>query len=525
MVFNKLNLLTSLENLNFQFTDFMSKYSYTLQNREKGFLSSFQRIQDERLSNAEGFPNNPKIPEGISLSQEFFYLFEVFHIDEMGEVRKGIQRLFKNSSSATNVEKPESFINNMETHAPYAWATLGTISREKSLLPFASTVYSDRLPIFVKQISGFIVKLTPSFVGLMFEVSLNQQYNTRQMEIQSELLLPKVKIEKIHIARRSLTYSIHSSTNAKLDELSKFRKDVELATQKFLQKYFSGFFSRLKVGSPIMPAIEVFKIRGRDSGEKAHSDGQQPPDWLTPFGLLIGYPIFADDGLYFKSSIRNDDRTRYITDYLLINYDEYHSSATSDMEHILRDSYPNYLVTTNIAPLFIIKEILLRTKIKILKNRQLFPASTDNLIKEPISLKKKQNRFLQLIGTLTTINQLKVEFERWFSDPKLFWNEKKFLNEAKLLRPSDVNNDNYTLSQHFHSIIRNSFEEINSFLKINKSILKTIIEIENIKKTTSLAIVAIIVALISLVTSNNMFVQAVIEYIKKLLDWAQQFSR
>src|SRR5690606_33099751 len=144
---------------------------------------------------------------------------------------------------------------------------------------------------------------------------------------------------------------------------------------------------------------------------------------------------------------------------------------------------------------FIIKEMLLRTKVKIFKNRKLFPASNDILVKEPNNLKKKGNRFLQIIGTLATTKQLKIEFERWILDSPYLWNEQGFLDKSVLLGPQELSKENYTLRQHLQSIILDSFYEVNSFLETNQSVLKTIIEVDNIKKTTGLAIVAIVVAL------------------------------
>ena len=227
-------------------------------------LSALWDDNEYHLEDADKDLRETRPPEGVELELKSIRLMELFHIEDLERLQKGVLKLFPGIENDLNVrdnlqsflkDAPESFVWN------HPWE-LGHVARKRRFLHFPYREMRN-LPEAVHYVGVKVIQFTRSFFILCLDVHLTAGVTQKIFELQSEKYVTKVgwwpAVKWILLLSRFLEWQPPSTQRrrAVLEYLQSLRGDLE----SYFASYFPGYFlSNNAVGdSSKLPALEFLR--------------------------------------------------------------------------------------------------------------------------------------------------------------------------------------------------------------------------------------------------------------------------
>lgn len=237
-------------------------------------------------------------PTGIALALHSIRLIELFEIEDLGRLQKGILRLFPGIENDLSVKLHiRSLLNDAaDVFMTDATWNVGFIARSRS---FLHTKFREMsLPEQVSYIDVKVIKFTASSFALCFDVHLAEHVNQTITELQSKKYytppLPLITRMKWAFLRQG--FEIHRPERRQ--EILKYLSNLRSEIEKIIDKYFRGYFlqQRKEKYKSRLPTIDVFILKGEPvkpaEFEKWSHDTR---GWWDTLGLDFDFSPYRSD--------------------------------------------------------------------------------------------------------------------------------------------------------------------------------------------------------------------------------------
>jgi len=252
-----------------------------------GFVARLQHIRERQRKHASESAVRCRLPEGFSFRYSLCVLTELFTLENLDALDKGVRALFPAGSLGSHL--PDFIGTDAPGLADSSWWNVGVLVRESKFLPGPPTAKLETLPPEVEYISMQVQTLLPSALVACFCAFLNDRATSRLRQLIEATYLPTVRFQRwvpfgLFRGARSETSAESVRKDAVLGELLRIRVGIEHALGQFFQGYF---FSRGESGTPKLPGIEVLDVVGMPSDSEQLWWG-----WGIPLGLDHGRIAF-----------------------------------------------------------------------------------------------------------------------------------------------------------------------------------------------------------------------------------------
>jgi hypothetical protein len=301
-----------------------------LASKDSGIIHHLQTIRKHQRQRACETYNKTRLPEEINLYYLSFRLIEIFHLEEIDNLTRGLKSLFPGFSSYFGGEN--RFFSNLqsmsETISGTGYATIGYLSRKdaRHLYPYHRKIES--LPSEVEFIRIKRIKLWPSAMIITFDVHLHDEATSEIVALQKKHFLSEVGFG--NLLPWKLTRS-SSETPAMRKEILKWFSDLRFQVEQCIEPFISGFFMQHgNKKTTRLPAIEVFAFKGIPEEDEpiAAKWTEKIHGWWDSFGFKFYWPFYSNGQILFIESLNRPEETN--TAYRLVAlWDQYLGSITS----------------------------------------------------------------------------------------------------------------------------------------------------------------------------------------------------
>ncbi len=260
-----------------------------------------KQFDEERAQKDYEFSRPPK---GVELHLRSIRLIELFQIEELERLQRGILDLFPRIEYDLNVKPTiQSLLKDAsDIFMTAAHWRIGFVARSKLFIgmPFREMA---TLPEEVSHINVEVIKFTASSFALCLDVHMTDKATQRVVELQSQQYLPKIHfITRLKWILLRKGFEKHSSVvmrrQATLKQLMLWQSELE----RLFAKYFKGYFysqPRLH-GESILPAIEVFIFNGAPAKEEELSKWiEDSRGWWDSLGFDFFFAAFKSRTMIF----------------------------------------------------------------------------------------------------------------------------------------------------------------------------------------------------------------------------------
>lgn len=301
-----------------------------LPSRDSGLISRLQTIRKHQRQHAKETYEKTRPSEGIELSYLSFRLIELFHIEEIDDLIKGLNSLFPGFSSylGSKTRFTSDLKNLSETITGTGFQTVGFItSKENGKLFYPYHRKIESLPPEVQSIRINSSKIWPSAMIITLDVHLNEEATSEIVALQEEPFLPEVRFANL------LPWKLrsHSTTPTMRKEIINWFNNLRLQVEQCIEPFIAGFFMRHNYSKASrLPAIEVFGFKGIPEGDEAVTAKwtEKTYGWWDSFGFKFYWPFYSNGQILFVESSNRPKETN--TAYRIIAlWDQYLKSIKS----------------------------------------------------------------------------------------------------------------------------------------------------------------------------------------------------
>jgi hypothetical protein len=235
------------------------------ENRLLEEMASFRELKDIRnrqKKDALEYYEKSKIPNGNDLRLHSFYLFENFFFEDLSQLGETLDNLFANSSFSLTNESFQSFLVQVANRPGKATCALPLmVNKRTGFLP-ADRICVDHMPDFIKYIEPKIIKILPSLITITLGVILDE-----------ESVNAKINRALDHIYQQRITFHTYLPWNISKSGMTVFpphheksqacrnvMKDLKYETERFLARYFHGFYLSKMGDGNRCPSLDVYTI-------------------------------------------------------------------------------------------------------------------------------------------------------------------------------------------------------------------------------------------------------------------------
>nr|AUN36877.1 hypothetical protein [uncultured bacterium] len=267
---------------------------------EGGGIADRQHVRKRQREEAKKAQEHTKQPKDTSVDFLFFRLIEVFHIEDVARLRRGVKKLlpFVDSifwhSDFSDMLAQQA--NQIQSGGGF---NLGYLVRDdKSFLGTESRVLPE-LPEEVSDIHLFLRHIYPSLFVITFDVFLTKDATNRLMRVHGKERLSTVRFLKL-IPWGIKAWSMageNTSERAIRHEVLRWIDELRGKVEACIRPYLKGhFFSQSPGKQSALPAIEVIALKG------APSNPEEFDKWLKEHRAWWWSLGFGHDFLMYKSN-------------------------------------------------------------------------------------------------------------------------------------------------------------------------------------------------------------------------------
>lgn len=293
-----------------------------------GFLRSLQSIREHQRERADKLYAGTRAPSGADVSYSGFRLIELFPAEEYDRLISGLRKLFpiqrygRDEIDRLGTSVPDLFAG--------GWSNIGTLCRDRSLLPVLQTRLVPELPKEIVTVGVSAHKILPSAVVLAFDVRMTEAATKELKALHSRKYLPATRFHRWTPWRKhSWGHSESPAEWGMQDAILEWEGGLHSGVERVIRPYLSGLFARSGYGASRLPIIDIFTVTGLPSSDDAEKRLQGTLAWMASLVLRSRASPFGDyagKDLMFVWAKDSDERPpvpyRFIEIYSQLPADE-----------------------------------------------------------------------------------------------------------------------------------------------------------------------------------------------------------
>ncbi len=369
-------------------------------------LKTLRHIKQRQDKDSQDAFLKTRPPEGEAIEYIYFRLFDVFQIENVGSLLSGLKKLFPNFNDPFfRGDYYERFIQNATGISGGEWLNIGYIGRESK-----GRFWGERfrelknLPSCVDYINIELYKVLPSVFTLTYDVHLEDSATQKLNELQNSFFTSEILFRKlIPYGKLGGGYSTNPAEHVMRQEITNWLTNLRSQVEKCLEQFLKGDFLRDKSQKSChLPSIEVYAFKGMPESKTALRNWiQKSSRWLESLGFnLLLNNTFTDGKLIFVPKWQQDEDNNRPSYRIMVAWDLYLKSINYEMYGndekfaVAHNTQEDFLA--HILPPLVIFEILARFQGKFEKIRR----NVFNTIKPAIFHEIHFGRYIKLSDTV-----------------------------------------------------------------------------------------------------------------------------
>ena len=469
-------------------------------------FQELKRVRQRQRSDAQAAYEKSAPIEGVSLELLSFRMFDLFQIQDLDQFFKNSTRLIPDlEDKLIGWGFSTEFRKYAENLWGGGWWNMGYLIRDRKGRLFGGPSREIKeLPSQVDYIQVQVQKILASIFVLVLDVHLTPEATQEMNVIHRIQYLPEIRFRRL--IPRGLSLGGFSKLYADMvrrREVIHWNADLRWRIEEVLQPYIFGYFMK-QVPKTHLPAIDVFTISGTPNEKDKFIEWVDTrKEWWDSFGFNYPYyTIFSDDHLMF--SLEEDERYRnpdmqssfrivvFREAYLsTLNTEMYHGDNNFAINHTIQDTILSPVLPT----------------IALIKYLASLEKGTEQLRQVVFGTMRPGFIISFLLGKFIRVN------DRLFHQAMLLDRISMELDQAKALYAKDmkevanlkaldfVSGEPSDLSRTLSWQLNSRIELLQKNLKYLTDWYSQFIAIRNISATYLLAVIAIIVAIVSIAIS------------------------
>jgi hypothetical protein len=365
------------------------------------FFRELKEFRDRQKKDAFEYYEKSKRPNGNDLRLHSFYLFENFFLEDLSELGKILDNLFAKSLFGSTHESYQSFLEQVANRPGRATLSLPLIINKKTGFIPSDRICLDHMPDFIKYIEPKLIKIMPSLVIMTIRVMLDEELvNAKINQVLDHVYQHRITFHTYLPWKTSKSgWTMYPPHHEKSEACRNVMKELKFETERFLAKYFQGFYLSKKGDSNRCPSLDVYTISQLPEDANIISWARSAQE----FWRLLGFEYIFEK-IWFKNDnsifcIGSISGFPYVNK-LIINKSSINGSAS----HGLSQSVPR--ISSNICEEYLAPITLI----------SLFGELNENIIKLKTVFfshmkKRRRPRFKKLvrIQNQVSINNIKID--------------------------------------------------------------------------------------------------------------------
>ncbi|MBM3703137.1 MAG: hypothetical protein FJW63_09190 [Actinobacteria bacterium] len=468
-------------------------------------LKTFRRIKEEQEKDSQNTYKRTRFPANLLFNFLYFRLFDIFYIENVDNLLKGLKKLFPDKNDSFFIEyNSENFIKNSTGISSGEWLNIGYLvgSSKNRFLGQRNRVLKE-LPSFVDYIHIELHKVLPSFFTLSYDVHLKESVTQELIKLHNSKFKSEITFRKlIPYGKLGGGYSTKSSEIVMRQEILTWISSLQIQVELYLKKFLKGkFFEDDPSKSTNLPCIEIYVVgKFPESKITIRNWIIKSSNWLESLGFhAIHIDSFTNNNLiYIPKWYENRDKHFRFNSRLLASKEDYIKTINLDMygkdENLALSHNTQGDFLTLILPTIVILEMITRFKIKFEKIRSNIFSTFKSDSTPFFNLNKDVKLSSSLLQTSVIFDRISKEFD---IEQKNISAQLEGISDFSKIGNKDKKR--YTnLNEELLGMIMFKLKYLKGHVEFADNWLSKFLVLRNLSVTFFLALIAIIVAIISL---------------------------
>ena len=343
-------------------------------------VNTLRHIKEQQDKDSQKAFLRTRPPEGTTIEYVYFRLFELFQIEDVDSLLRGLRKLFPNfNDSFFHGDDYGKFIQNATGITGGEWLNIGHICRERRGRFWGDQFRElKKLPSYVDYIHVELHKVLPSVFAITYDVHLEESATQKLIELQKSRYTPEIQFRKIiPYGRLGGGYSTNRAEYVMRRQIEKWKTDLISQVEKCLEQFLIGDFLHDKSRkAQHLPAIEVYSFKGIPTTKTALRKWiQHSGAWLESLGFyLLQIDSYTNGKLIFVPKWQHDTENNRPAYRIIVLWDSYIKSinreiyGNDDKFAVAYNTQENFLAP--ILPTLVIFEMLARFQEKFENTRR-----------------------------------------------------------------------------------------------------------------------------------------------------------
>lgn len=230
-------------------------------------------------------------PRGIELHFLFFRIIELFHVEDLSDLKQGLSRIFPRFAEQESE-------NIFETGFDQAsWRNVGTVFRASPMgFPHLSSHgVIPCLPEFIDNIRVETTHYLPSTVAISYDVFLKADLTDEMNRLQKCDYPPEIVFRSLLPWKAWRGYSLTSPARVRDQKMTDWFTNLRQQTENCIATHIRGHFGkRNPTKAPCLPTLEVFTLTGTSAYSFQKKWKQEHHQWLHTFVFPRPFSIYGN---------------------------------------------------------------------------------------------------------------------------------------------------------------------------------------------------------------------------------------